>query len=236
MIVRCCNEELIDLPCLVNLLLSLINSKKDNSKYCIDSISELMVIYPEYFIKTYSIQNPCHPFIEILRNSNQLNTNLHECIYQQIVFIFTFSELNIKQVVSILKPVLIEIFLDSSFYKHLVVKILIDKINSSRNFPDELFFEFYDLLELYIACLTNKDFEKPFFKQSLNQILILVINNNGDNLNEKINLYSLVNLLIKVDHYCDIDLKNEWEILKALIKSVSILINYNIKISITLKN
>ena len=43
MIVKCCKEEFIDLPCLIIYLLSLINSKKDNSTYCIDAITDLMV-------------------------------------------------------------------------------------------------------------------------------------------------------------------------------------------------
>ena len=120
MILKCCKEELIDLTYLINLLISLINSNKSNSKYCIDSITQLMVSYPEYFIKTYSTQNPSHPFIAILRNSNKLNTNLHEFIYHQIEFIFKFSDLSLKQVTALLKPVLIEIFFNmmcfSSFF------------------------------------------------------------------------------------------------------------------------
>jgi hypothetical protein len=225
MILKCCKEELIDLTYLINLLISLINSNKSNSKYCIDSITQLMVSYPEYFIKTYSTQNPSHPFIAILRNSNKLNTNLHEFIYHQIEFIFKFSDLSLKQVTALLKPVLIEIFFDSSFYKHLVVKILLDKINSMKNEPDHFFFELYNLLELYFSCLNDTDFERPFFKQSLDEILYLVLNSDSITLNKKFNLKILTNLMVKLDYFCDFDLKNEW---KILIDSTKPVIDLNI--------
>lgn len=100
------------------------------------------------------------------------------------------------------------------------MKIIIDKIGCTRNSADELFLELYDLLELYIACLKNKDYQRPFFKQSLDEILLLAIN--LDDLNDKLDLNSLVTLVIKLDYFCDFDLKKELQILTNLINSVGL--------------
>jgi hypothetical protein len=52
-----------------------------------------MINYKENFIGKYSIRNPSHPFIEIMRNSNIKTDKLHQLIYQQIQFIYDNKKL-----------------------------------------------------------------------------------------------------------------------------------------------
>jgi hypothetical protein len=51
-------------------------------------LTDLMIHFQDYFTEKYSIRNPSHPFIEILRNSNETKDNLSYLIYQQIQIIY----------------------------------------------------------------------------------------------------------------------------------------------------
>jgi hypothetical protein len=47
-----------------------------------------MTLFQEDFSSKYSIRNPTHPFIEIIRNSNESTDNLLPLIMQQIEFVY----------------------------------------------------------------------------------------------------------------------------------------------------
>lgn len=51
-------------------------------------MTDLIITFQEHFIDKYSIRNPSHPFIEVLRNSNEKKDNLHHLIYQQIKIVY----------------------------------------------------------------------------------------------------------------------------------------------------
>lgn len=87
-----------------------------------------MLTYRESLAHKYSIRNPSHPFIEILRNSNEQTDKLHQLVFQQMKSIYSNEEISCDEASSLLKPVFVHIFLESSSYKHLIADFLIQKM------------------------------------------------------------------------------------------------------------
>lgn len=108
-------------------------------------MTELMLIFQNDFIEKYSIRNPSHPFLEILRNSSEQSDNLHELIFQQIEFIYQHVEYT--KATLLLKPVFVHVFLESSNFKHLIAEFLIEILKTELN--DTII----DLVNLYFSCL-----------------------------------------------------------------------------------
>lgn len=113
-------------------------------------ISELLIHFRQECAK-YSTRNPTHPFVDVLRNSNDSDyTNTK--IYEQISFIledkryFTESNkfkneflnfnlrINANEAYKLLKPVFIYIFMEKNNLKHLIASLLIKKLENKMDY------------------------------------------------------------------------------------------------------
>ena len=61
--------------------------------FCVDTIGSLMSANPDFFIRTYAIRNPSHPFIDMLRNDKDENAaaSWQALIYQKIEHLYSSS-------------------------------------------------------------------------------------------------------------------------------------------------
>lgn len=136
-----------------------------------------MVHFQEHFIGKFSIRNPSHPFIEILRNSNEKKDNLHDLIFQQIRIIFENEKyiwhkikleikilflkhinsirIPIETSISIFKSVFVYIFLDQSNYKHMLAHYLI-KLLQNNNLVSNLIMVYFSFLKVNSLKILNK--------------------------------------------------------------------------------
>lgn len=145
-----------------------------------------MVHFKESLIGKYSVRNPSHPFIEILRNSNEATDNLHELICQQIQCIYKQVD-SVEQASLLLRPVFVHIFLESSTYKHLIASYLVGKyrqeqalLNGAKISEDSRLSEFIILYFSHLkvcCCSFFSETEKHFsVKNSLNFIIVPPVN------------------------------------------------------------
>ncbi len=113
----------------------------------------------------YSVRNPSHPFIEILRNSGEASDNLHELVFQQIQAIYTQLGSDTNQASLLLKPVFIHVFLETSTYKHLVASYLIGQYRQQvlAQSNDNLISKFVTLYFTHLKVYTLKRMNSGFY-------------------------------------------------------------------------
>ena len=131
----------------------------NSSVYSLISLTDLMLTHRETLALKYSIRNPSHPFIEILRNSNEQTDNLHQFVFQQIISIYSNKQISCEEASSLLKPVFIHIFLESSSYKHLIADFLLQKMFLEKaDNPDTL----SELIVIYFSHIKVRHIEKGY--------------------------------------------------------------------------
>jgi hypothetical protein len=226
-LIQCCKEELVDLNALINCLLSLINSRKTNSIFCIDTITQLMLIYPDY-------PHQKHPFIDIWRNRASQFDNLDEIVYQQIERVYS-SDLTSQKCTEILRPVFVEIFLDpSSTFKHSIASFLIEKLVTIKDDENEHVL-IIGLVRLYFRCLKNSEMASLFFRQPFNDLITLICSSKSANVKKVFDgdifgLLFAVDLLIRLDKMFSYGQIDQWVKLKMLISKVNVKI-YSISLN-----
>jgi hypothetical protein len=111
-----------------------------------------MLIFHEEFIVQYSIRSPTHPFIEIIRNTDEKSdgNSHHRLVIDQIEFIFDHKSINFVIATNLVKPLVIYVFLESSLFKHQLANLLVKIF--SKEYNDLL----VDLIKLYFSSLKVK--------------------------------------------------------------------------------
>ncbi|CAF0861948.1 unnamed protein product [Brachionus calyciflorus] len=207
-LVKLAIENSIDYTLLINSFLSLINSKAENSIYCFDSMRHLLINFRIECIEKYSIRNPTHPFLDILRNSND---NFNEAIYHQIYLIYEDKSINMSEASRLLKPVFIYIFLESVNLKHLIGSFLINKLSIESN--DQII----RLINLYLSSIKKSDLKDIHLYNSINTLINMY--QQDENLIDRIKILDLLNLIIKIDSIENYNFSKQWNSFSKLIES-----------------
>jgi hypothetical protein len=204
MLVKSTHLGIIDFKYLIDTFLRLINSKSENSTLCIPSLTQLLVANRAFCIKYYSIRNPSHPFIEILRNSNEFKDNLGTLLLKQLEHLFV--QLEASEATLLMKPFFIHVFLDKQPYKHLIAKFLNKSRHHSNTKP---------LLNLYITFLRNDEMGDSRFLELLNDYITRFTDDDKEVL---LNSIDLTRYLIKIDRCFNYDCSIEWRLMQKLNK------------------
>jgi hypothetical protein len=175
-----------------------------------------MLNFNEQFIAKYSLHNPSHPFIEILRNSNPSTDTLHQLIYQQIQLVYERASLDTAT--ALLKPVFVYAFLETTDYKHLLAGLLIDKLlanhqpitSHSNNEPLSA------ILVVYFDHLKANDLRHLSLLTIIHNLVKLW---STDQQIPKLSVKFIVNLLIRIDQAHSFNCSFEWSLLTDLIRT-----------------
>jgi hypothetical protein len=200
--------RLIDFKLLVDTFLRLINTKSENSTYCIHSLTQLLIENKTTCIKYYSIRNPSHPFIEILRNATQQNAeNLNTILVKQLDHVYEANKDTQDEATLLMKPFFIHVFIETtSSYKHLIAKFLLQKYMDNWSKLNG------SLLSLYVTNLRNDEMGSYLFLDFLNEYMkCLILREN--NVNCFLEIIDLTKYLIKIDRIFNYNCSNEWKML-----------------------
>ncbi len=187
-----------------------------------------MLNFNQEFIAKYSLRNPSHPYIEILRNSDPTKDTLHQLIYQQIQLVY--NRTSVATATTLFKPVFIYTFLEASDYKHLLASVLIEKLLADH-LPDNQKNNglLTDLIAVYFSHLRTKDLNQT---NTLTAIHNLVKLWSTDQVISKLTVKFIVDLLIRIDQAHSLNCSFEWDLLIDLIKTRPNLINEYILFSL----
>lgn len=159
--------------------------------------------------KSYSLRNPTHPFIIILRNVDQTSDHLNTLICQEIKFIYENNS-TVNDLV-ILKSFYLHIFLDKFNIKHKIVEILIEKQRISEN-TSEL-----QLIKLYLDHLNETEIKSVEFLIVLNKLISFLDNKHEPNYNLEEFIYRIISIMCFVDKNHFINCNYLWQNLKKSI-------------------
>jgi hypothetical protein len=159
--------------------------------------------------KSYSLRNPTHPFIIILRNADQSNNHLNALICQEIKFIYEKS-LNEDPVV-FLKSFYLHVFLEKFNIKHKIAEFLIEKQGIAENNCELQF------LILYLDHLHESEIKNIDFLGVLNKLIVYLHTNCENSFTQEDFLLKIIDILCLIDKSFYIDCTYLWQNLQKTI-------------------